>query len=776
MTDHGMFQGGEICDQTRLRAALILVITSLVLAGCSTPQQKKAKFIAAGKQLLVKKDYQRAILQFKNALQLDPKDAEAHYQLAEGYLALGGMQQAAGELYKATELDPKHAKAQLTLAELMAGTTNKDLIADAYKRASAVAGAAPNDPNALTTLALTELRLGQTEEAERDTLKALEKAPDNLRSSMLLVAMKLAQKDLPGAERVIKEAVATAPNSADPLLALGRFYRASQRLPEAEVQFQRAIQIAPKNGAALVELAAVQMLTGNKQAADETYRKAAALPDRQYKAVHALFLMGDNRTDAAIAEMKELYRKDQSDRDLRNMLMRAYMSTNKTKDATDLLSAVLAKNPKDVDALVQRAGIRITAGQYDDAQKDLLPVLNLKPDLGEAHYLLARVHQAHGEAGTYRQELEEAVRRDPRHLRARLELVSLLVASNAAQAALELMDQIPADQRRNITVMVQHTGALMANGRWAEAEKEIDAGLKISRDPALLIQDALAKLQRKDTPGARKSLEEALSREPESKRALDILVTTYRNQGQLNAAIAKVQEYATQRPKSSMLLQYLGGLYVANRQLDRARAAFEAAKSANPANLTVDLNLAQLDLEENRLEEARKTLSSVLKRDPGNQTGHMLMGLVDERSGNTPGAIENYRQVLDKNEKNVGALNNLAYLLTTEAKLDEAMGYAQKARELAPADTTIEDTLGWVYYSKGMYPAAVEHLESVVSKAPSARRKYHLAMAYLKAGDRQRGAVTLEQALKMDTKLPEAQMAQQVLSETAGGSSRQKVR
>jgi Tfp pilus assembly protein PilF len=49
-------------------------------------------------------------------------------------------------------------------------------------------------------------------------------------------------------------------------------------------------------------------------------------------------------------------------------------------------------------------------------------------------------------------------------------------------------------------------------------------------------------------------------------------------------------------------------------------------------------------------------------------------------------------------------------------------------------------------------------------------------MAYLKAGDRQRGAVTLEQALKMDTKLPEAQMAQQVLSETAGGSSRQKVR
>jgi uncharacterized protein HemY len=88
---------------------------------------------------------------------------------------------------------------------------------------------------------------------------------------------------------------------------------------------------------------------------------------------------------------------------------------------------------------------------------------------------------------------------------------------------------------------------------------------------------------------------------------------------------------------------------------------------------------------------------------------------------------------------------------------------------------TVEDTLGWVYYRKGLYSSAVPHLEAAVAKAPSARRKYHLAMAYLKVGDLQRGATILEQAVMMAPKLPEAQEARQVLTESnsaAKGNSR----
>ena len=57
------------------------------------------------------------------------------------------------------------------------------------------------------------------------------------------------------------------------------------------------------------------------------------------------------------------------------------------------------------------------------------------------------------------------------------------------------------------------------------------------------------------------------------------------------------------------------------------------------------------------------------------------------------------------------------------------------------------------------------------AKRPTATGKYHLAMAYLKMGDRRRGTEALNQALKMDPKLPEAAMARQVLAETAQKSA-----
>jgi Tfp pilus assembly protein PilF len=89
------------------------------------------------------------------------------------------------------------------------------------------------------------------------------------------------------------------------------------------------------------------------------------------------------------------------------------------------------------------------------------------------------------------------------------------------------------------------------------------------------------------------------------------------------------------------------------------------------------------------------------------------------------------------------------------------MKYAQKAWGLAPDNPAIEDTLGWVYYQQGLYPLAVVQLEAANAKAGTAVRKYHLAMAYLKAGKPDRGRQTLDAALKMDPKLPEPQAARQ---------------
>ena len=100
---------------------------------------------------------------------------------------------------------------------------------------------------------------------------------------------------------------------------------------------------------------------------------------------------------------------------------------------------------------------------------------------------------------------------------------------------------------------------------------------------------------------------------------------------------------------------------------------------------------------------------------------------------------------------NAAGLNNYAYLLSeSNGELSEALKYAQKAKELAPGKPEYADTLGWILYLKGLYPMAVSELQRAADSGGSAVWKYHLAMAYAKAGDVNRGRATLQAALKQN--------------------------
>ena len=68
------------------RSASCAALVTLGLCGCLlSPEQKEAKFLLLGKQNYAKKDYARAIIEFKNATRFAPKDAEAYYQLGLAY-------------------------------------------------------------------------------------------------------------------------------------------------------------------------------------------------------------------------------------------------------------------------------------------------------------------------------------------------------------------------------------------------------------------------------------------------------------------------------------------------------------------------------------------------------------------------------------------------------------------------------------------------------------------------------------------------------------------
>ena len=101
---------------------------------------------------------------------------------------------------------------------------------------------------------------------------------------------------------------------------------------------------------------------------------------------------------------------------------------------------------------------------------------------------------------------------------------------------------------------------------------------------------------------------------------------------------------------------------------------------------------------------------------------------------------------------------------------------AQGAEQASPEVPSFVDTLGWIYYKKGLYGAATEQLKKAVSvdeaaarqtnSVPSPTYRFHLGAALAAKGDKAGARREIETALRLGekTSFPEADEARKTLA------------
>jgi len=94
---------------------VVLVVTFLACSG--DPAERRAKHMKRGDGYFEKEEFKKAIIEYKNAIQAEPKFARGHYQIALAYLKTGQPKQAFPELSKTVDLDPENLDAQLKLGQ-----------------------------------------------------------------------------------------------------------------------------------------------------------------------------------------------------------------------------------------------------------------------------------------------------------------------------------------------------------------------------------------------------------------------------------------------------------------------------------------------------------------------------------------------------------------------------------------------------------------------------------------------------------------------------------
>jgi len=750
----------------------LLLLTLLTLVGCRSGSAD-LQFISRGKDLIVKKQYARALIEFKNASRLRPNNAEPYYQSGLAYLATGDYQSGYQSLLKATELDPKHMKAQEKLAEVIASSVSNtripEQLQEAEKRVQSVLAVVPDSPQALSALGIAEYSLGKPEEGIKHLEAALEKSPQYLKAATSLAVIKIRNKDLRGAENILRKVAADSPQAPDAQLALGRFFETTGRASEAEAAYREALTIDAKFGPALLDLARVEFVAGRKDDAEKTLAILSALPDKQYRAYHANFLLAEGKVDEAVKEFEQQAAADPKDREAFSRLTSAYFITRKFPEAEAAINAALKRNPKDTNALLDRSRVDLMTAEFTEAENDLNQILGADPNSAMARYLLSTVFVARGRRLAARQELGKALEFDPNLLAARLELAQSLTADGAAKSALDVLEQAPEEQKNLLPVLVARNYALIGIKDRVELRKSLVRGLAMYKQaPDLVFQDGLLKFQASDIAGARTAFEQVLAVRPVDAVALDSLAQTYAYEKRPDQALKTVELYASKHPNSAPLQNVLGNWFATSKRRDDARKAYRAALASDPTLFQAHMSLIIQDTAEGKYDSARQELTALARIPvlPANRAVvEATLGMIESKTGNSALAILHYRKALDADPNNLIALNNLAYRLADSTdQIDEALKYAQQAKELDPNNIAVEDTIGWAFYRKGLYDNAVVHLQNAAAKQGTAVFKYHLAMAYMKTGDLRRGQQTLEEARRMDPNLPEAASASRLMA------------
>jgi tetratricopeptide (TPR) repeat protein len=158
---------------------------------------------------------------------------------------------------------------------------------------------------------------------------------------------------------------------------------------------------------------------------------------------------------------------------------------------------------------------------------------------------------------------------------------------------------------------------------------------------------------------------------------------------------------------------------------------------------------------------------AVLEKNPKHAQSHMILGTLYDMQKKFDLSEKHYRAALETNPDFVAAANNLAYLLAIKGdNFDEALGLAQKAKEKLPDNPGVMDTLGLIYYKKGLYDIAIQEFTDSLEKMPdNATIHYHLGMAYYKKGNKELARVELEKALSLNDSFDGSEEARKILAE-----------
>jgi putative PEP-CTERM system TPR-repeat lipoprotein len=550
-----------------------LSLSALALAAGAATDPKASRLYEDALQRFDKKDFAGAVLQLKNALQIDKNLLPVHVLLGKALLAQGQPIPAEAAFAEALRLGVSREEVVVPLARasLDIGKARAVLDDDRF---------ADKDLRTATRYALLVLKAGAADDVgdRRLALQLLEKSrevdPSSPDSWLAEAKLRIRQGQPREAQAAGDKALSLAPGQAMPLYVRGTVSHAQGDLKGALSFYDKALQASPEHVEALVSRAGL--------------------------------LLDLNRLADAARDVEALLKAEPND-------ARGFY-----------LSALLAeRNGRAADA--KAALSRVTA------LLDPIPIemLRYRPQLlmmgGLAHFSLGGTEKA-------KPYLEGVLRDQPGSPAAKV-LARIHLQENNADRAIEALESYRRQHPRDAQATLLLASAHMAQGRHARAISLLQTAQQQDARPEFQQALGMAFMNSGQLQNALAELEAAYKRNPKSSATGTALAALYLQLGQPAKAVAVAEQLNKGAKEQPGLLFLLGKARLEAGDPKGARTALEAAAKADPRFLDPQVELAKIELQSGATAAAEARLSAALERDPKHVGLLSLIGQVMTRQG-----------------------------------------------------------------------------------------------------------------------------------------------
>jgi tetratricopeptide (TPR) repeat protein len=746
---------------SRLAGFVLLGLCLFWMSACNTEASRRRLLEAANKYHDSGK-YKEASIIYRKLIQKDPLHGEAYYRLGKNELKLGRYSDALRALRRASELQPSNDDAHTQLGDLYLAiySSDRERFKTIFREFSDLAEKLyARNPNSFAAVRMKGLQAaveGRHDEAIEFFQRALEISGGD-RGVELALVQSISQAGRPQEAEKLAWKFIEANKIYAPLYNFVYLLRLRDGQPdEAENVLRRKIENNPDQWQPLVELAAHQLRFRKTDQAHATIARIVADESRfpNGPMIAGDFYLRSGFFDLAEQAYKKGLERSRQRRLYEKKLVEAMLVQGRKREALEITERLLQEDGDDAQAQALRAMLRLqgaTRADLEAAISELEALLPKLPDNAVIRFNLGEAYLAQGKLDQAVVQLQEASRIRPGYAPPRLLLARIHLEKREFPRALALSEDVLRLAPKWKDARLLRLAALLGQGDLKAVRagsQELLADFPNLNDALYLL--ATVDFLEKNYAEAEKGFRKLATASPPDRRGVAGLAEVALATGRPKDAVRLMEERIQRGEDVQASRLQLALVAVRSQDYDRAIVELKNLVKESPGSAELLARLGEVYRMAGKRAEAEQTFESARKLDPRNQVALLQLAMIYEETGRRPQAKPLYEELLKVAPDHPVVLNNYAYLLAEGGvELDQALTYAQRARQRLPQNEEIADTLGWIYIKKNLSDEAIKIFSELLAKRPGhVTWRYHLATALAQKGNREQAKRELKLALE----------------------------